>query len=113
MRAPIVVPLVWIIADSVPLVGQVTVTTEDYDQISTSRTYTSPRDVGQGVNNETFPETDLEIMKSASSGSVYFGHGLSYTITNGPFDAEDVLVLDTLLATTTYNLSQPYLYCIC
>ncbi|HET6442981.1 MAG TPA: TadE/TadG family type IV pilus assembly protein [candidate division Zixibacteria bacterium] len=38
---PIVIPLFWVIAESVPLVGQVTVTTEKYDQISTSRTYSS------------------------------------------------------------------------
>ena len=100
---PIVVPLFWVIAESVPLVGQVTVTNEQFDQVTTSRNYATPPDVGEG--SDGLPQADLTISKSASPTTVYTEHPLDYTITvenNGPFDAEEIIVVDTLPAGSVY-----------
>ncbi|MFN2187615.1 MAG: TadE/TadG family type IV pilus assembly protein, partial [Candidatus Promineifilaceae bacterium] len=102
---PIVVPVLSAIVESVPLKGQVTVTNEEFDQVATSATYSSPPEYGPVSDDEVPPYSDLEITKSAMSGSVYSGHEISYTVTvqnHGPFDAEDIVVVDTLPATTTY-----------
>ena len=103
-KMPLVVPLFSVLVDSISLRGQVTITNEEFDQVATSRNYTSPPDYGQGPE-ENSPNADLTISKSATPLTVYTEHALEYSITvqnNGPYDAEDVVVVDTLPAGTTY-----------
>ena len=108
---PIITPLLRPIAETVRLRGQVVVVAEDFDQLGTSQAQSGAPpigdagDTGGGGPTGGLPDLDLELNKSASSLNVRADSPLDYVldiVNHGPFVAENVTVVDTLPAGTTF-----------
>ncbi|MCI0397753.1 MAG: pilus assembly protein [Chloroflexi bacterium] len=99
---PVITPLLRPIADSVRLTGHVLLNNEDFLQVTSTQTDNDPPATGGGGGGGGGggpSYADLSLTKTASSSVVVVGGSFNYTINvqnSGPFDAEFVVVSDTL-----------------
>ncbi len=105
---PLVTPLFTPIIESIGLFGQVLVTNENFNQVSSSFSQGGAPDISGGVGQTGLPVADVEIQKGVNpSPKVPTNDPLTYTMqvtNNGPstFFAENITVVDALPANVSY-----------
>ena len=112
-RMPIITPLLRPIAESVPLMGQVTLNNENYDQINNSRADNTPPDLPPPPTAGA-PVADIQVEKSASPPVVLVNEPIDYLLritNNGPKEARGVTVVDTLPAGVIFVSASPVDIC--
>ncbi|MGD2049291.1 MAG: TadE/TadG family type IV pilus assembly protein, partial [Chloroflexota bacterium] len=108
-RMPIITPLLRPIAESVPVVGQVTLNNENFVQVNNSKADNTPPDLPPPPTPGP-PVADLQIEKSATPQVVLINEPINYLlrITNhGPKGANGIVVEDTLPAGVTFVSASP------
>jgi len=112
-RMPVITPLLRPIAESVPLVGQVTLNNENFDQVNNTRADNLPPDLPPPPTPGP-PVADLQIEKSGMPPVVLINEPIDYLlrVTNhGPKEAKGITVVDTLPPGTTFVSVSPSTYC--
>ena len=112
-RMPVITPMLRPIAESVPVVGQVTLNNENFVQVNNSKADNTPPDLPPPPTPGP-PVADLQIEKSASPPVVLINEPIDYLlrITNfGPKGAKGIVVEDTLPSGVTFVSASPIGIC--